>query len=296
MNRFLIACPVLLFLLTAVVFSWNPTETDLLRVLKNPLASEEERLSALQSLNASEPSPQVVEAMLDVFKNGKESIPFSRRVADALIQVSGGQVRQAVNRLLFDQYGNDLFLRQMSLHILMNVGDEPQKMEFLARLMRLAQDPRESPDLRQFAIKHLSSAHFLPSGQADWAAKIAENKREPVQARTAALDYIEENHPKDLIDILSRVMLNASDDQDFRQVSIMKAARHYSDLLAVPFTSLLFDQKQTFEIRRLCMEIMVGKEQPETAVNLFKQVLAKEKDPKMQTELRQAVDSLKPKE
>ena len=290
-TTFLVLHVAIFFLFSPTLRAESSDKTEALKILKDPLKSTENRGKAIDQLLIS-PSQELQAALIELLKNPKESIPFRHIVEDGLVRFRGKQIIHEMQNILFDRSEKDLFARQTSLAILWKIMDEEEKKILCQKLFFLVQDTSELPDLRSFALGYLNKASFIPQKNADWAQKILLNKTEASQVRASAITYIENLQGDALSQVLTQVIQNGSGKDEFRQAAILKAARMDFETLTPVLKGILANQKEEFNLRRLCLDVLINSSAKGSLLPFLNQTLAREKGSQMQNQLESAIAEL----
>ncbi|MBI4387979.1 MAG: hypothetical protein HY582_02925, partial [Candidatus Omnitrophica bacterium] len=86
-----------------------------------------------------------------------------------------------------------------------------------------------------------------------------------------------------------------TEETNFRKIAILKAARFPSESFALTFQTLIAKQTESFEIRKLCLVVLMNYIPSKNPLSFLNQTLIREKDARMQKELKEAIAELKGK-
>lgn len=299
-KAFSISLVSILWLITLTPTFSNAAEEDQhIQTLENPLRLVEDRKTALDELSKNPPKEFEL-VLLRLLRNEKESIPFRGRVADGLLQLANREgfherIFVLLERLVTDQNQRDIFLRGSCVRILIQMTNEKEKQKLLVTLLVLAQNRSEPQELRKIVIGHLNKAGFMPEQNIDWAQRIIQNKREETPVRTAALNFMETHQLEKLMMLLPLLISDQTEETNFRKIAILKAARFPSESFALKFQTLFVNQNESFEIRKLCLSVLMNYMPVKNPLGFLNLTLGKEKNTRMQAELRQAIVEWKEK-
>jgi len=293
--RKIFTCVLSLCLLFSLIgtfaFSANDEIEIALLILKNPLKSTEARKKALQFLVQHETDGLPLE-LIAILKNTKESIVFRRSATQGLIDLGSMDVQHQIKPIVFEHRDLDLFTRKSSIRILWEITPPADRELLLENFLRLVQNQNEVPQLRDTAIGFISNAGYVPKNT-NWAARLIQNKREPVPVRTAALTYMETNQFEALEILLPTLMMVRTEDSNFRQILILKGAHLYSKMITPAFKTILSNQKETYKIRHLCLQLLMQDYYATNLETYLRKMVTYERNEKLKQEFREAIESLK---
>ena len=279
------------FCFVSCAFSQEDDTNSALRILNDPLRATQDREHALNQLVSARYS-ELPSVLLSLFKNAKEPIVLRRSVGNAMTQLNSIEIRMELNNLVFHGSGADSFAREEGLALLVKISNDKEKEKLFSDFVYLAQESNEPGELRKAAIGYASNAKFVPEKNEDWAKKIVSNKREATQVRTSALNYMEVNQAQELDPLLPQIILDATENSDFRQIAILKGARMPSNAFSLTLQSIIANKKEELKIRKLSLSALLGYAPHENPLPFLKQVLATENDLIMRRELEEAVGQL----
>lgn len=258
---------------------------ETLHAAKNRLLSIDDRKKALEALKPAQ-DPELISALAGILRDSEEPIAFRAAVTQALIESNHLWAATELKNILGDS-SLPMQARQQALYGLWKkdpVATSPY-------LITLAEGQREPLELRVSAINYLSvtKANWPPT----FWQNLYLNRSNPTPARAAALGGIETlgllvEDPT----LLSKVIQSPDEPTELRKLALLKAMRNMApsdveeELLAVVSKS-----ENPPEIRKFALDHLADSGSENLVLEL-KQILARESNPDLRSQLKKLVDTL----
>jgi hypothetical protein len=256
---------------------------DWFLVLNDPLTGVQNRIKAINELNALG-ERELWNALPPIIRNAGEPAALRVHAIQTMLET-----KQSALKTMLKDAALDLEIRKSLLYHLWKKNPDGMKPELIA----FAESPTAHPELRAAAVKYLG---YMKSDLApEYWVNLYLEQRHPTPVRIAALNALEaQGMLAERPSLVTQVVLQTDESLDLRKTSAMKAALMMpkGDLLAL-LLSILAHFENPLEMRQFALDNLAARG-GEAELPKLKDLLAREKDVSLKNALEALIKRLTP--
>ena len=259
-----------------------------IEVLKNRLGSVQERLGAIEQLKTA-PDSKILPDLLGIIRDSEDSIVVRGHIIELLLTIDDPWVAIELKKLLSDSSA----LTETKRLVLYALYKKTPK-EMISELMLIAQNPRESAELRTTALSYLgqTQGNYPP---AFWK-NLLKGKEHPVPVRIAAANGMETlKLLKGEQLIFLQVLQDPNEPIELRKSIVLTAGRVLAqNEFEKELISIISKPENSLEIKRFALDNLASRAD-QTLLPQLKQIVLQENDPVLSEELKTLISALSSK-